>query len=83
MGCQSIGVSLQCRKAVAKAMSVLGIVKQNLMGLDVYEFSILYKNYIRPAWSIACKDGVLIYNGTDCLEKVQQKAYKLSHGAIK
>ena len=40
--------SLQCTKAVAKAMQVLGIVRRNFVMNDAEDFRLLFNGYVRP-----------------------------------
>jgi len=56
----NLKLSTQCIKAAAKARSVLGLVKRNFRKLDVTDFLILFKTYIRPHVEY-CKLGLLTY----------------------
>jgi len=74
-------VSLQCAKAAFKAASVLRMIKRNFHRIDVKDFRILYKTYVRPhmeyaiqAWSPHMVKDIQI------LEKVQQRATKCVYG---
>ena len=70
--------SLQCRKAAAKAMQVLGLLRRSFKLFSVDLLTFLYKMYVRPhleyciqVWSpYLAKD-------IDLLEKVQRRATKL------
>ena len=37
-----------CSKLASKAMSVMGLIRRNFSRIDVEDFNILYKGYIRP-----------------------------------
>ena len=70
--------TIQCRKAADKAKSVLAMVKRNFKNLDIDDFLIIYKTYIRPhleycvqAWSPH------LIKDVQCLEKVQRAATKI------
>ena len=72
--------SLQCTKAAAKAMQVLGIIKRNFVTQNKEDFRLLFDGYVRPhleycvqVWSPYLKD-------IECLEKVQRRATKLVKG---
>ena len=39
---------LQCTKAAAKAMQVLGIIKRNFVMNDEEDFRLLFNGYVRP-----------------------------------
>ena len=70
--------SLQCRKAAAKAMQVLGLLRRSFKLFSVDLLTFLYKMYVIPhleyciqVWSpYLAKD-------IDLLEKVQRRATKL------
>jgi len=73
--------STQCVRAVAKARSVMGMVRRNFSRLDKEGFLLISKTYIRPhmeycvqAWSPYLKKDI------ECLEKVQRSATKMVHG---
>ena len=40
--------SLQCTKSSNKAMSAMRLIKRNFRSIDIEEFNLLYKAYIRP-----------------------------------
>jgi len=70
--------SQQCATAAKKAMSVLRLIKRTFSKIDVQDFNILYKCYVRPhleyciqAWSPH------LLKDIRCLEKVQERATKL------
>ena len=70
--------STQCRKAAAKAMSSLRIIKRTFQHIDKESFAILYKAYIRPHMEY----GVQAWNpyqigDIKTLEKIQKRATKL------
>jgi len=69
---------LQCTKAAGKAMSVLRMISRNFKKVDIADFGILYKCFIRPqleycvqAWSPHLRKDI------DCLETIQRRATKL------
>ena len=73
--------SMQCVRSVAKARSVMGMVRRNFRRLDKEDFLLIYKTYIRnhieyyvQAWSLHLKKDI------ECLEKVQRSATKMVHG---
>jgi len=73
--------SLQCTKAAEKAMSVMRMIRRNFSRIDVEDFRILYKGYVRPhleycvqAWSPQYRKDI------DCLEKIQRRASKMVRG---
>jgi len=39
---------VQCSKAVAKAMQVLGAIKRNIVLNDVEDFRLLFSGFVRP-----------------------------------
>jgi len=62
--------SVQCSKAAAKAMQVLGIIKRNFILTDAEDFRLLFNGFVRPhleycvtVWSLYLRKDV------DCLEK--------------
>jgi len=70
--------SLQCTKSSNKAMSVMRLIKRNFRSIDIEEFNLLYKAYIRPhleyciqVWSPYLKKDI------ESLERVQRRATKL------
>jgi len=73
--------SLQCSKAAAKAIQVLGIIKRNFVMKDEEDFRLLFNGYVRPhleycvqVWSTYLKKDI------ECLKKVQRRATKLVKG---
>ena len=73
--------SVQCAKAAAKSMAMLGLVKRQFKNIGRKEFEILYKCYVRPhmeycvqSWSPHLKRDI------SCLERVQRRATKLVNG---
>jgi len=73
--------SLQCSKAAAKAMQVLGIIKRNFVINNEEDFRLLFNDYVCPhleycvqVWSPYLKKDI------ECLEKVQRRATKLVKG---
>lgn len=76
--------SLQCSKAAAKAMSVLGMIARHFGRLDRQDFLLLYKTYVRPhleycvqVWSPH------LVKDIETLEQVQRRATKLVDGIKK
>jgi len=70
--------SKQCIKSAAKARSVLGLVRRHFRRLDIEDFLIIYKTYVRPhleiciqAWSPHLQKDI------QRLESVQRAATKL------
>jgi ribonucleases P/MRP protein subunit RPP40 len=70
--------SLQCRKSAEKATSILRMIKRNFNKIDVDDFRILYRSYIRPhleycvlAWNPYLRKDI------DCLESIQRRATKI------
>jgi len=70
--------SLQCTKSSDKAMSVMRLIKRNSKSIDIEEFNLLYKAYIRPhleyciqVWSPYLRKDI------ECLERMQRRATKL------
>ena len=73
--------SVQCARAAAKSMAMLGLVKRQFKNIGRKEFEILYKCYVRPhmeycvqSWSPHLKRDI------SCLERVQRRATKLVNG---
>jgi len=73
--------SVQCSKAAAKTMQMLGIIKRNFVLTDAEDFRLLFNGFVRPhleycvsVWSPYLRKDV------DCLEKVQRRATKLVRG---
>ena len=71
----------QCTAAAAKASSVLGIIRRNFRTLNIENFKLLYKTYIRPhleyciqAWSPHLAKDIA------CLESVQRRATQIVAG---
>ena len=65
--------SLQCTKSSYKALSVMRLIKRNFNSIDIEEFNLLYKAYIRPhleyciqVWSSYLRKNI------ECLERVQR-----------
>mgnify|MGYP005605461457 FL=1 len=75
---------VQCGRAAAKAMSVLGIIKRHFSKLDKQDFLMLYKAYVRPHLEY-CVQVWSPYQIGDIqtLEKVQRRATKLVNGIAK
>jgi len=70
--------SIQCIKSAARARSILGLVRRHFRRLDIDDFLIIYKTYVRPhlenciqVWSPHLQKDV------QCLESVQRAATKL------
>jgi len=68
----------QCKAAVAKAMSVIGMIGRHFKRLSKEDFMLLYKSYIRPKVEY-CIQVWSPYRVKDiqCLENVQRRATKL------
>lgn len=73
--------STQCSKAAARASSVLGLIHRNFRRIDVHDFRVLYKMYVRPhleycvqAWS------PWLIKDMNCLENVQRRATRMVSG---
>ena len=73
--------SQQCIKAASKARSILGWINRHFGLLNIDEFKILYKTYVRPhmefcvqAWSPYLQKDI------KCLERIQRRATKMVHG---
>jgi len=69
---------IQCIKSAARARSVLGLVRRHFRRLDIDDFLIIYKTYVRPqlenciqVWSPQLQKDI------QCLESVQRAATKL------
>ena len=75
---------VQCGRAAAKAMSVLGIIKRHFSKLDKQDFLMLYKAYVRPHLEY-CVQVWSPYQIGDIqtLEKVQRRETKLVYGIAK
>jgi len=71
----------QCAVAVAKANSVLGLIKRNFRHLDKYSFLLLYKAYIRPhlEYCVQAWNPHLVRD-IELLEGVQRRATQLVGG---
>ena len=70
--------SIQCTTSSEKAMSVMRLIKRNIKSIDIEEFNLLFKAYIRPhleyciqVWSPYLRKDI------ECLERVQRRATKL------
>lgn len=73
--------SVQCAKAAAKGMQVLGVIKRNFVLTDEEDFRLLFNGFVRPhleycvpVWSPYLRKDI------ECLEKVQRRATKLVKG---
>ena len=44
----NLKLSLQCIKSSNEAMSVMRLIKRNFKSMDIEEFNLLYKAYVRP-----------------------------------
>ena len=73
--------SRQCAAAVAKANSILGLIRRNFRCLDKYGFLLLYKAYIRPhlEYCIQAWNPHLVKD-IQQLEGVQRRATQLVAG---
>jgi hypothetical protein len=70
--------SRQCAMAAKKAMSVLGLIKRNFKLLDVEEFMLLYRAYIRPHTEYCVQSwSPYLQQDITCLEQVQRSATKI------
>ena len=81
MICDDLKWGTQCRKAAARAMSVLGMIKRTFPIIDKDSFIILYNGYVRPhleycvqVWAPSSVGDV------ECLERVQRRATRLVYG---
>ena len=76
---------LQCGKAAARAMAVLGIIKRHFNRLDKQDnFLMLYKAYVRPHLEYCIQVWSPYQIGDiQTLEKVQRRATKLVNGIAK
>ena len=73
--------TLQCTKAASKATSVLRMIKRNFHRIDVEDFRILYKVYVRPLMEYAIQAwSPHMVKDIQLLEKVQQRATKCVYG---
>jgi len=72
---------IQCKKAASKAMSVLGMIKRQFSQLEVPEFRLLYKCYVRPHMEYAVQAwSPYLVKDIECLEKIQRRATKMVRG---
>jgi hypothetical protein len=70
--------SRQCAMAAKKATSVLGLIRRNFKLLDVEEFMLLYKAYIRPHIEYCVQSwSPYLQRDITCLEQVQRRATKI------
>ena len=71
----------QCKKAASKAMSVLGMIRRQFPQLDVPEFRLLYKCYVRPHMEYAVQAwSPYLAKDIECLERIQRRATKMVRG---
>jgi len=77
----SLKPSVQCSKAVASAMHVLGIIRRNFVISDKEDFRLLFNGFVRPhleycvqVWSPYLKKDI------ELIERVQRRATKLVKG---
>jgi len=70
--------SFQCTKSSDKAMSVMRLIKRNFESIDIEEFNLLYKAYIRPHLDYCIQVWApYLRKDIECLERVQRRATKL------
>ena len=70
--------STQCRKAVAKAMQALGLIKRSFKFISTESLPVLYKLYVRPALEYCAPAwSPYLLKDIDLLEQVQRRATKL------
>src|SRR5208282_6939318 len=76
--------SRQCSASAAKASFILGQIARCFGTLDIANFRLLYKTYVRPhleycvqAWN------PYLHRDIDCLEKIQRRATRLVKGFSK
>ena len=70
--------AVQCEKAAAKAMSMLGMINRHFRNLDAAGFLIIYKTYVRPHLEYAVQAwSPFLIKDIQCLERVQRRATKL------
>ena len=71
--------SLQCTKSSDKAMSVMRLINRNFKYIDIEEFNLLYKAYIRPhlEYCIQVWSPYRRRKDIECFERVQRRATKL------
>ena len=81
MGLNDLNWETHCEKAVAQAMSVLGMIRRTFPFVNVGGFKLLYNVYIRPhlkfcvqAWSPYFRKDI------DCMENVQHMAIQMVYG---
>ena len=73
--------STQCRKAVAKAMQALGLIKRSFKFISNESFLVLYKLYVRPALEYCASAwSPYLLKDIDLMEQVQHRATKLVKG---
>ena len=66
----------QCIKSMATARMVIGMVRRNFRHLDIDDFRLIYKTYIRPLLEF-CIQAWFPYFITEVLERVQEGATNL------
>ena len=72
---QDLKPSIQCKKAAAKARSVIGMVRRHFRRLDKKDFLLIYKTYIRPHLEYCIQTwSPHLVKDVQCLERVQRVA---------
>ena len=66
---------VQCAKAAAKAMQVLGVIRRNFVLTDEEDFRLLFNGFVRPhlEYCVSVWSPYLVKD-IECLEKVQRRA---------
>ena len=78
---EDLKATQQCTKAASKATSVLRMIRRNFHRIDVEDFRILCKTYVRPHMEYAVQAwSPYMVKDIQVLEKVQQRATKCVTG---
>jgi len=68
----------QCNKAAAAARKIIGMVRRNFRKLDVEDFLLIYKTYIRPRLEFCIQSwSPYLSKDIETLERVQRTATRL------